>query len=203
MEALFKLLHLPSRLISEPDYKIITEARHQLYRLEIKDWLMHDIHRWTFFFNIFWTIFPLWIWWRYTDRNRFLEISFFGTTMSILAGILDTAGAFTGLWQYPDKLVAYLPNFFPIDYVTIPVVFMLIYQKYNNWKSFTIANITVSGILAFIGDPILIWLNLYEPLRWNLGLSFITFILMASAMRWVSLVIIGQDFRYRRFSHGK
>lgn len=159
-------------------------------------WLNYTFGRWYWWFLLFWTIIPLFIWWKYTDRRRFLEISFFGLFTSLCAGILDSVGLFMGAWAYPYNLVPFLPNFFPIDYVVIPVVFMLIYQKYGSWKAFLIASSLVATVLSLIFDPIMVWMNLYQPFTWQYYYSPPVFVFMVSFCKWVTTIIINRDIKH-------
>jgi len=107
---------VPVKLYWESSYEKILETQRSLTDLHIQNWLLYGFPRWTWWFLLFWTIFPLFIWWKYLDRRRFLEISFFGVMISISSGILDSVGVQLLLWTYPYGLVPALPNFFPIDY---------------------------------------------------------------------------------------
>ena len=121
---------VPAKLFWDSSYEQILEAQRTLSDLNLQNWLHYSLPRWTWWFLLFCSIFPLFLWWKYTDPRRFLEISFFGLMTSILSGIVDSMGVQLLLWTYPNGLMPGVPNFVPIDYVTIPVVFMLIYQKY-------------------------------------------------------------------------
>lgn len=165
-------------------------------------WLTFAAGRWYWWFLLFWSVFPLFIWWKYTDRKRFLEVSFFGVMISISAGILDAFGVFTGAWSYPYKLLPFMPNFFPIDYVIVPVVFLLVYQKYTGWKGFVIAVTLISAFLSLILDPVIVWMNLYQPFWWNYYYSVPVFLFMACFSKWVTMVIAGQQYKYGGSDHG-
>ncbi|MGE5395986.1 MAG: CBO0543 family protein [Chitinophagales bacterium] len=184
---------VPAKLYWDASYVKVLEAQRVLSDLNNKEWLTHGIHRWTWWFLLFWTIFPLFIWWKYTDRSRFLEISFFGLIVSLTAGILDSVGVHTLLWSYPDALLPIPPNFFPIDYITIPVIFMLVYQKYPHWKGFVIASTVISSFLSLILDPIINWMNLYQPLSWHYYYSIPVFIIMVSFCKLITAIIVNQN----------
>ncbi|MGI6453532.1 MAG: CBO0543 family protein [Syntrophomonadaceae bacterium] len=145
-------------------------------------WLANVVGRWYWWFLVFWTIFPFLIWWKYTDRSRFLEISFFGVIVGIWAGILDTIGFNLGAWTYPYPSLPFMKNFFPIDYVVIPVVFMLVYQKYSQWKQFVLVSTIVASFLSLILDPIMAAVNIYQPLTWQYYYSVPVFVLLVSTL---------------------
>jgi len=169
----------------------------------MQNWLHNSLPKWTWWFLLFFTVFPLFVWWKYTDRKRFLEISFFGVMVSISAGILDSIGVFLLAWTYPYSLVPALPNFFPIDYVAIPVVFMLVYQKYRGWREFLIASTILSCVLSLILDPIIVWLNIYQPLSWQYYYSVPTFVFLVSFCKLVTIIVRGQNSQYGEMADGK
>ena len=86
------------------------------------------------------------------------------------------------LWDYPDKILPFLP----FDFVVIPVVFMLIYQKFRPWKDFVIASTILAAFYAFIAEPVTVWLNLSVFLRWKYSYSFPIYVLIAVIMRWLT-----------------
>lgn len=203
LDAFFRGFKVPVKLFWEPSYDVIIETQRTLSDMHVQYWLHYSFPRWTWWFLLFWTIFPLIVWWRYTNRQRFTEISFFGMMVSISAGILDSIGVFTMLWTYPYGLVPALPNFFPIDYVAIPVFFMLIYQKYPRWKGFLIACTLGSSVLSLVLDPVIVWLNLYQPLTWHYLYSVPVFVFLASFCKLITNSVVGQDAKYSGISIGK
>ena len=132
----FEGFKVPFKLYWDTAYENIMEVRFHSVQLLKDYWLQTTVFRWYWWFLVFWAIFPIWVWWKYADRNRFLEVSFFGVLVSILAGMLDTFGIYAQLWVYPYSLLPLMTNFFPIDYVVVPVVFLLIYQNTRAGSSF-------------------------------------------------------------------
>ncbi len=196
LKSFFHGLKVPVKLYWDAPFTKIIEAQDTLGRLTIDYWQNYTIFRWYWWFLAFWAVFPLFIWWKFTDRKRFLEVSFFGTITSINAGILDATGVSLGLWIYPYKILPFLPAFFPIDYVIVPVIFMLIYQRYPAWKPFLIVSTTISAILSMILDPIMVWMNIYQPLQWQYLYSIPVFVFMVSFSKAVTSLVTRQDTRY-------
>lgn len=196
IDKFFHGFKVPAKLYWNPSYQKILDIRETTKDLSMDYWMQYNFNKWTWWFLIFWTIFPLFIWWKCINRQRFLEISFFGLLVSLCAGILDVGGVFNLLWAYPDSIVPILPNFFPIDYVVIPVVFMLIYQKYPTWKAFLIVSTVLSAVLSFVFDPVMVWINLYQPLSWQYYYSVPVFVFMVSFCKWVTIIIVRQDRQY-------
>jgi hypothetical protein len=203
LNAFLQGFKVPAKLYWESSYEKIIETQRSLTDLHIQNWLHYSFPRWTWWFLLFWTIFPLFIWWKYIDRKCFLKISFFGVMLSISSGILDSVGVQLLLWTYPYGLVPALPNFFPIDYVTIPVIFMLIYQKYPEWKKFIIASTIAASVLSLVLDPVIVYLNIYQPLTWQYYYSIPTFVFMVCFCKWVTIIVTGQDSIYKGVYGGK
>ena len=194
---------VPTKLFWDSSYAKIIETQRLLTDLSMQNWLHYSFPRWTWWLLLFFTVSPLFLWWKYTDPRRFLEISFFGLMTSISTGVVDSAGVQFLMWTYPNSLLPGLPNFFPIDYVAIPIIFMLIYQKYPGWKAFILASALMSIILSLIADPVLVWLNVYQPLSWQYYYSIPTFVFIVSFAKLVTIIVEGQDSQYRTDTRGE
>ncbi len=198
MSDFFTGFKVPAKLFWDSSYEQILEAQRTLTDLSIQNWLHYSLPRWTWWFLLFWSTFPLYIWWKYTDPRRYLEISFFGLMASISSGIVDTVGVQLLMWTYPNSLIPGVPNFFPIDYVTIPIIFMLIYQKYPGWKGFLLASLFISSFLSLILDPVMVWLNVYQPLSWQYYYSIPAFVFIVSFAKLITIMVMGRDSHYSR-----
>lgn len=196
LDAFFKGLKVPAKLFWEPSSWQYVKTVKRTTELNVQQWTEYSSHRWTFWFLLFWSIAPIFIWWKCIDRRRFLEISFFGLFTSLCAGILDSLGVQMSLWFYPDSLVPFLPNFFPIDYVVIPVMFMLIYQRFGSWKSFIIVTTVLSTVLSLLIDPFIVWANIYQPLSWHYIYSIPVFVFMVSFAKLITIIVTKQDSTY-------
>lgn len=112
-------------------------------------------------------IFPWPIWLKLVDRKRILEISLFGAVAMGLITILDAIGMELGLWGYRYKLAPLLPMLLPMDFSVLAVAHMLIYQYFRPWKSFIIALTVVGCIFAFIGEPFMEYVGIYQRYGWK------------------------------------
>jgi hypothetical protein len=202
LDKLFQNLGIPVKIFDDASYEIIRGLQETLRNAQLQHWLQYDVVKWTWWFNLFWSIFPIIIWWKYIDRQRFLEITAFGLLIDIIVIIHDVVGSSLLLWDYPNKFIPVMPNMLPIDFAAIPLAFMLIYQKYQAWKTYFIAVVILSAVLSFIGDPILVWLNLYQPLSWKHYYTFPTFIGIALFTKWVLNVIMARDANYGGVANG-
>jgi hypothetical protein len=113
------------------------------------------------------------------NKERLVEITLFGLFVAAAAIFLDIAGSEYPPWEYPIRLLPMTPLIFPIDFIFLPVVDMLIYQKYPRWKSFLTANIIAAAILSFICEPLLTQFKAYYLITWEYVYSFPIYILIA------------------------
>lgn len=175
-------------------YQEVIEVRRKLQELTVAHWGQDDIHKWTWWLNVFLTIIPWIIWWKLVDHKRVFEILAYGLLVSLTVTLMNVAGTQAVLWGYPDVMIPFMPRLFPIDYVLIPVIYMLIYQYFWDWKPFVIANIMMAGVFAFVLEPAMEWLGLYEMYIWKHIYSAPIYFVMAVFWKWVvGKIIVSQQ----------
>lgn len=175
-------------------YQEVIEVRRELQRLSLEHWLQDDIYKWTWWLNVVLTIVPWIIWWKLVDRKRVFEIMVYGLLVAMTATLMDTWGTQAVLWGYPDVMIPFITRFFPIDYVLIPVIYMLIYQYFSDWKPFIIANLITAAVFAFVLESVMKWLGLYEMYIWRHIYSFIIYFGLAVFWKWVvGKIIVSQQ----------
>nr|WP_315989795.1 CBO0543 family protein [Desulforamulus aquiferis] len=103
--------------------------------------------------------------------------------------IFDAIGVEFDLWDYKYQLVPLFDIFITYDMSIMPVIYMAIYQKFDKWKSFIIANTIVAAIFAFISEPLLVWLDFYLLLKWKYIYSFPIYIAIAIVLKWVMVCL--------------
>lgn len=130
------------------------------------------------------TIFPIILWWRVVDRKRFFEITTYGLLVVVLAGLLDAIGVELDAWEYKYDLVPLLDVFIVYDISILPVSYMLIYQYFRTWRSFAIAHVIIALVFAFILEPLLVWLDVYQLINWKHIYSVPGYFLLAIFLRW-------------------
>lgn len=166
----------------------------QLTQARIENWLNHDLFHWQWFLLTAFLIIPWIIWWRYVDRKRLLEILLFGAMIFITASYLDAVLSELGLWEYHYWVVPLWPRFIPADFTVLPILYMLLYQRFSDWKSFISASIVLAALLAFAGESFLIWADIYKQHYWRHYYSFPIYFAMGIFIRGLvrSLTVIQQ-----------
>ena len=90
----------------------------------------------------------------------------------------DMIGNLLGLWSYQYQLLPLQPKLVPIDFAVFPVVYMLIYQYFQNWRSYVIASLVTALVFAFIGEPLLVHLGIYKIQNWQHWYSFPIYVII-------------------------
>jgi len=144
-----------------------------------ESWKSDILFTWQWWLLLALAIIPWLVWWMLVDRKRIFEILTYGLMIMTVSTLFDAIGVELDLWEYHYQLIPLLDVFIVYDVSVIPVTYMLIYQYFNIWKSFLIANIVLSGIFAFVSEPILKWLNYYQLIEWKYLYSFGIYIAIA------------------------
>ncbi|MBB3110790.1 hypothetical protein FHS18_002857 [Paenibacillus phyllosphaerae] len=157
----------------------IEKVHRQLTELRQEYWLQVDLFTPLWWLLLAVMILPWVVWWRFADKQRLSEIVFYGVTISFLIFLLDHIGYELNLWEYPHKLVRFIPEASPIDFGILPVMHMFVYQYCRSWRSFVIVNIVMAAFCAFIAEPISVWIDFYKMLNWEYIYSFPIYIVKA------------------------
>lgn len=157
----------------------IMDTVKQVKDLNFEHWLKHEVLTWQWWLAVALLILPLLVWWHFVDKKRLLEISFFGSFVVTLTIIMDVTGSELLLWFYPIRILPQSPLLFPVDIVDLPVVLMLIYQRYEKWGKFLFVNAIASAIMSFVLEPGAIYIGMYKMISWKYIYSFPLYILIA------------------------
>lgn len=153
--------------------------------LMTKDWLNHFVFSGEWWILLIITIVPWLLWWRLVDKSRILEISLYGLFISSVSTFLDILGWNYSFWFYPHTLLGTCTPLIPIDYTLLTIVYMVLYQYFSKWKSFTMMLLILSFILAFIMEPIAEMIDFYKPLKWHHIYSVPGYIVIGVFSKWL------------------
>lgn len=159
-------------------------------RLRIENWLHHDVFSFQWWLLLFILIIPWFIWWIYVDRKRILDISLFGAIVLIISSFSDSILSELGLWSYTYELLPVWPRLITADFTILPVTYMFLYQYFRNWKHFILAMIVMSAVFAFAGEPLLIWLKIYNLHNWKHIYSFPIYIALGIFVRYIIEILL-------------
>ena len=145
--------------------------------LSIEHWIKYEVFTWQWWIGIAFVLIPPLLWWKLVDRRRLLEITVFGLIVNISAIIIDVVGSAFVLWNYTIRLLP-LSLCFCVDFFLLPIIYMLIYQRYLAWKQFLVASTTVALALAFIVEPLAVYIKQYQLISWHYIYSFPIYVLI-------------------------
>jgi hypothetical protein len=171
-------------------YLELLKIREQLHQVSVTQWKQASVFTWEWWLLIGLTIIPLIVWWNIIDKKRAYEIAFYGCMINIFAVILDDIGTDLIWWGYPVKLEPLVPPLLTADSILVPIVLMIVYQLFaTSWKSFFIANLIAGAVIAFVAEPIFVWIGYYQLIKWKLIYSFLFYILASSLSRFIVIRI--------------
>jgi hypothetical protein len=171
------------------NYNDVQEIREKLKETSYEHWIHDDVFTWKWWLLLSLTIVPWFIWWRVVDKKGLNEILLYGAFIAISAIILDNIGTDLLWWGYPTKLFQMVPPLFPADITLVPCLMMLVYQWTKTWKSFLLSNFILSLFMAYIGESLFIWLDLYELNEWKLTYSLLFYNIGGIIFRWIVIKI--------------
>lgn len=153
-------------------------------------WFHHDLFTWRWWILLGLSILPLIIWWKILDKTRKPEILIYGLCTALLTTFLDVLGWNLNLWSYPHKLLPMCIPLIPADLITLPIFYMLIYQRFLLWRSFLGATVVLAAILSFVMEPLFLRLEISKFLAWKHVYSLPIYILIPTLGKWVTKNII-------------
>ena len=155
-------------------------------QLSIEHWVKYEVFTWQWYFGIACVIIPLLLLWKLVDRRRILEITVFGFFVASAATFLDVVGSELVLWNYSLRILPQIPLLFPIDFIFLPIIYMLIYQHYKAWKQFLFASTIVALALAFVAEPLAVYIKQYQLISWRFIYSFPIYIVISIVSKLIT-----------------
>ena len=148
-------------------------------QLSIEHWLRFEVFTWQWWIGIVFIVIPILVWWKLVDKRKILVITTFGFLVNILATVLDITGSELVLWNYTIRILPQIPLLFPVDFILVPIAYMLIFQRYRAWPQFILASTIVALGLAFILEPLAVYIKQYQLISWHYIYSFPIYILIS------------------------
>ncbi|NLF27275.1 MAG: hypothetical protein GX592_05200 [Clostridiales bacterium] len=143
-------------------------------------------------------VLPLIFWWKLADKKRLLEICVFGLLINVAASFLDVFGSDYVLWEYPVHVLPMNGLLFPVDYVIVPVVGMLLYQRFAKWKPFLIACTLASAFMSFACEPFAVWIGMYKLISWKYVYSFPIYIALYAIARLITQMLASRQAKAQK-----
>lgn len=153
-------------MFSFPFYDEIRELETILAYNRYLHWVNYEIYSFQWWLLTILSVVMVVGWLKVVDRTRLNEIFLYGLIVAVLSVTLDEFGYEYRLWSYNYHLLAQLPHISWVYYFILPVIYMVVYQYYYTWKAFLPVMLATAGVLAFGCEPLLVWLQIYVPLKW-------------------------------------
>jgi FtsH-binding integral membrane protein len=151
----------------------------------IELWKNEVLFSWRWWIGVSITIFT-WLFWikfhKKDSRYRLLTAGFFVMTLSVA---LDGIGVQLGLWSYRYEVIPLIPAYLPYDLALMPVVIMSLIQfkpQYSPYKKAVIFAV----LAAFIGEPLIVVLDIYKPITWRYFYSIPIYIIIYLIAYWLT-----------------
>lgn len=148
-------------------------------------WFNYTFLTWEWWLLVFLLLVPWVIWLKIVDCKRIFEILTFGFMVMVVSLVLDTAGVEFDLWDYRHQFVPFFDVLIVYDFSVMPVVYMVAYEYFNDWKKFVVVFIIIAAIFAFVAEPLLVELTLYQLFKWEYYYSFPIYIGIAVILKGV------------------
>jgi hypothetical protein len=169
--------------MQNPSFNDIEKLDQILSKIRIEYWLHHILFTPQWWFLMVILIVPWFIFVKLIDKNRIIEVFLFGALASITIVTLDDFGVELQLWTYKYR-ISFIQRMNPVDYTLLPISYMLIYQYCKTWKFFILALVCLSFAGAFIVEPLFVWFDIYQMLKWKSIYSIPFYILIPISIRW-------------------
>lgn len=142
------------------------ELKRELSRLSFEHWLNYEFLTWRWCLKLLIISASITIFIKYLDRKRALETVAYGLLVCLISLTFDDIGTAYALWEYPVRIVPFQFST-THDFVVIPITYLLVYQRFEKWKQFLIANAIIAIIASLVMEPVFVALNYYIPLTWK------------------------------------
>lgn len=166
-----------------PTDEQVAQMAKELTMARIENWFVTDLFTWQWWFILAMFVIPWIIFYYIGDRKQLPRLLLYGTLLMLLIITLDLSGFELGLWYYPFKLLPIGPLTAYIDISPLPIIYMLEYQYFPQWKKFVKVSILTGFVFSFCFEPILIALGLYIPVRWEHQYGLPIYIIIPIIMR--------------------
>jgi hypothetical protein len=179
-----------------PSNEQLAEMTRLLTQGRIENWLGEGLGSWRWWVLAALLNVPWFIWAKLVDKKQLHELALFGMIVMVYTITLDELGFVLSLWYYPVEVIAMFPRLTSVDYTVVPIFFMLIYQYFPSWKSFFWVLVAVAGVFSFVIEPIIVKLGFYVIIKWMYPYSFIIYIIMGLASRWMTKFFVDTTYKH-------
>jgi hypothetical protein len=176
-----------------PSQDMIYELESQLTQVRIENWLHQDLFSYQWWLLMAALFIPWLLWGKFVDKKRLIEITLFGAIVVIVTSFLDATLSDLRLWEYNYYIIPLWPRLISADFAIVPITYMFIYQYFQSQKSFLLAMLVVSIFFAFVGEPLLVWLDIYTLHKWEHVYSLPIYIALGALVKFLTQKILAHN----------
>ncbi|TYS67467.1 hypothetical protein FZC76_12830 [Sutcliffiella horikoshii] len=163
----------------------INVQQSELYNQIIDLWFQEVLFTWRWWVGVALTFFS-WLFWivyhKKESRYRLLNAGFFVMTASL---ILDSLGVQLGLWSYRFEVIPFILAYLPYNLALMPVVVMSLIQFKPHFSPL-IKSIVFGVLTAYVGEPLVYFLKVYNPYNWQYFFSVPIYMLIYLIANWLT-----------------
>jgi hypothetical protein len=177
-----------------PSFEELEKARKEYLDLHHQYWLDNDLFTFKWWLLLFITMVPWIVWWKIADKKEITHILLFGLFVGIESVLIDIFLTNLRVWAYITRILYLLqPILLPYDLTILPIIYMLLYQKFIQWKSFLIAITLMALLLTFVLEPTLEWMKINKEYNFPSIYSLALYILIAIFSKWIVEKIVANE----------
>jgi hypothetical protein len=182
-------------IIKEPSQQVLKD-QWELTNARINEWLQSELFHFKWWILLALFCITAFILWKKADKSRIVELTIYTAIIVIFVIALDELGEELSLWFYTVDIIPLFPPITAIDISCMPLVYMVIYQRYGTWGKFLIATLIMSTVFCFVFEPIFVWGGIYTMLEWKSYYGFpIYFAIAVAAKLFVNLIYSTKEKR--------
>ncbi len=167
-------------IIKEPTQKVLKD-QWELTNARITEWLQSELFSFKWWLLLVMFCITAIILWKKADKTRIAELSIYTAIAVIFIIVLDELGEELSLWFYAVDIIPLFPPITAVDITCMPLIYMVIYQRYGTWGKFLIATLIMSTVFCFVFEPVFVWGGIYTMLTWKSFYGFPIYFAIAVA----------------------
>jgi hypothetical protein len=173
------------------------EIQKYLTALHIEEWLLDDVFHFKWWLLLGLILAAFFIWWKKLDKSRLPETCLYAALTTIMALGIFEWGEELILWEFPTDIIPIFPPLSSVNLIMLPLAYSFTYQYFKTWKGFIFAAVIVTAVICFVIEPVLVWVGLYELVKWKYYFSFPVYLVAAIGIRALVIKLIKIQNKYR------
>ncbi len=155
----------------------LSKEQHQLTDKVVDLWAGEVFLTWRWWFGVIVSILVWTFWIKFHKKNSTVRLLTAGFFVMFISVSLDSLGVQIGLWSYRYEVFPFIPAYLPWDLALMPVIIMSLIQLFPS-LSINMKALLFGVVTSFVGEPLVVWIDIYKPIHWKNYYSFPIYILI-------------------------